>query len=81
MAKGEYSQNTPPEKIFLENTPLASRPADPPSRRAKRAGKFLGFFGDFSRKFRVFWKIFGVFSEFSGIFRVFSGLIMIKNRI
>ena len=56
MAKGGVSQN-PPVIEKIGETPLSGKagpPPPPPIRRAKLGGKFLGFFSEFSGKFREF---------------------------
>ena len=58
--QGGYSQNTPPPvKNFWEIPPCPAKPD--PHRRAIRGEKFLGFFREFSGKFRVFRKFWGIF--------------------
>ena len=54
VCKGGIAKIPPCEKIFGKYPPSLSGKAGPPHRRAKRGEKFLGFFREFSGKFRVF---------------------------
>ena len=58
---GGGSAKTPPVIEKIGKTPSLSGEAGPPLRRAKRAGKFLGFFREFSEISGKF----GIFGEFS----------------